>query len=455
MATIQLRTAVPGPKSKALADRRLRAVPRGLAHATPVYVAKAEDAVLEDVDGNRYIDFAGGIGCNNVGHRRPSVLSAIHEQLDRFLHTCVQVTPYESYVRLAERMNQLTPGKFPKKTLFVNSGAEAIENAVKIARAHTGRSGIVAFEDAFHGRTMMTLALTSKTHPYKAGFAPFPGDVYRIPYAYCYRCSYSLTYPSCDLFCARHLEDTFKRVVASEDVAAVIAEPVLGEGGFVAPPSDYFRVLMDICHKHGVLFIADEVQTGFGRTGALFASEHYGIEPDIFVTAKSLGGGLPLAAITGRAEIMDAPQSGGLGGTFGGNPLSGVAALAVLDAFEDENKNLSARANELGNRFRRRALDWQRRWSMIGDVRGLGAMQAMELVQSAETRLPAPEETKQIVQYCYEHGLIILSAGSYSNVIRALMPLAITDTQMDEALAVLESALQAVCERKEVAAQPV
>jgi len=411
--------------------------------------------VLEDVDGNRYIDFAGGIGCNNVGHRRPSVLSAIRDQLDRFLHTCVQVTPYESYVRLAERMNELTPGKFPKKTLFVNSGAEAIENAVKIARAHTGRSGIIVFEDAFHGRTMMTLALTSKTHPYKAGFAPFPGDVYRIPYAYCYRCSYSLTYPSCDLFCARHLEDTFKRVVASEDVAAVIAEPVLGEGGFVVPPPDYFKVLIDICHKHGVLFIADEVQTGFGRTGALFASEHYGIEPDIFVTAKSLGGGLPLAAITGRAEIMDAPQPGGLGGTFGGNPLSCVAALAVLDAFENENENLSARANELGSQFQRRARDWQRRWPMIGDVRGLGAMQAMELVQSADTRLPAPDETKQIVQYCYEHGLIILSTGSYSNVIRALMPLVITDAQMDEALAVLESALQTVCERKEAAVQPV
>jgi 4-aminobutyrate aminotransferase/(S)-3-amino-2-methylpropionate transaminase len=455
MATIQLRTGVPGPKSKALADRRLRAVPRGLAHATPVYVAKAQDAVLEDVDGNRYIDFAGGIGCNNVGHRRPSVLSAIRDQLDRFLHTCVQVTPYESYVRLAERMNELTPGKFPKKTLFVNSGAEAIENAVKIARAHTGRSGIIAFEDAFHGRTMMTLALTSKTHPYKAGFAPFPGDVYRIPYAYCYRCSYSLTYPSCDLFCARHLEDTFKRVVASEDVAAVIAEPVLGEGGFVVPPPDYFKVLIDICHKHGVLFIADEVQTGFGRTGALFASEHYGIEPDIFVTAKSLGGGVPLAAITGRAEIMDAPQPGGLGGTFGGNPLSCVAALAVLDAFENENENLSARANELGSQFQRRARDWQRRWPMIGDVRGLGAMQAMELVQSADTRMPAPDETKQIVQYCYEHGLIILAAGSYSNVIRALMPLVITDAQMDEALAVLESALQTVCERKEAAVQPV
>src|SRR5438876_2375391 len=367
MATIQLRTGVPGPKSKALADRRLRAVPRGLAHATPVYVAKAQDAVLEDVDGNRYIDFAGGIGCNNVGHRRPSVLSAIRDQLDRFLHTCVQVTPYESYVHLAERMNELTPGKFPKKTLFVNSGAEAVENAIKIARAHTGRSGIIAFEDAFHGRTMMTLALTSKTHPYKAGFAPFPGGVYRIPYAYCYRCSYSLTYPSCDLFCARHLEDTFKRVVASEDVAAVIAEPVLGEGGFVIPPKDFFRVLMEICHKHGVLFIADEVQSGFGRTGHLFASEYYGIEPDILVTAKSLGGGLPLAAVTGRAEIMDAPGPGGLGGTFAGNPLSCAAANAVLDVFE--RGSLLARANEIGERFDRRAQQWKARFEIIGDVR--------------------------------------------------------------------------------------
>ena len=453
MPTIQLRTAVPGLKSKALVERRIRAVARGLSHGTPVYVAKAEGAMLEDVDGNRYIDLAGGIGCLNVGHRRDVVINAIRRQLDRFLHTCIQVTPYESYVRLAERLNELTPGKFPKKTLFVNSGAEAVENAVKIARAYTGRPAIIAFEDAFHGRTMMTLALTSKTHPYKAGFAPFPSDVYRVPFAYCYRCSYSLKYPSCDIFCARHLEDTFKRVVASEEVAAVIAEPVLGEGGFVVPPPEYFRVLLEVCRKHKILFIADEVQTGFGRTGALFACERYGIEPDILVTAKSLGGGLPLAAITGRAEVMDAPGPGGLGGTFAGNPLSCEAALAVLDLFE--NEDLSSRANELGDDFQRRAREWQKRWPMIGDVRGLGGMQAIELVQSEDKREPATEETKQIVQYCYEHGLIILSCGSYSNVIRVLMPLVITDTQMDEALAVLESALQTVCERKEAAVQPV
>src|SRR6185437_2051512 len=392
MTSIQLKTSVPGPKSKALGQRRAAAVPRGLSHATPIYVARAEGAMLEDVDGNRFIDLAGGIGCVNMGHRSARVVKAIHEQTERFLHTCVQVTPYESYVRLAERLNELTPGKFPKKTLFVNTGAEAVENAVKVARAYTKRPGIIAFEDAFHGRTMMTLALTSKTHPYKAGFQPFPAEVYRIPYAYCYRCSYSLKYPSCELYCARHLEDTFKRVVASEDVAAVIAEPVLGEGGFIAPPPDYFKVLIELCHKYGIVFIADEVQSGFGRTGALFACERYGVEPDLLVSAKSLGGGLPLAAVTGRAEIMDAPGVGGLGGTFAGNPLSCAAALAVLDLFEREN--LLARANQLGDHFQRRAGEWRRRWRIIGDVRGLGGMQAIELVQSQESKAPASEETK-------------------------------------------------------------
>jgi 4-aminobutyrate aminotransferase / (S)-3-amino-2-methylpropionate transaminase / 5-aminovalerate transaminase len=445
MGTIQLRTEIPGPKSNALAERRSAAVPRGLSHGTPIYVAKAEDAFLEDVDGNRYIDFAGGIGCVNVGHRQEPVVSAIREQLDRFLHTCVQVTPYENYVRLAERMNEVTPGIHPKKTLLVNSGAEAVENAVKIARAHTGRSGIIAFEDAFHGRTMMTLALTSKTHPYKAGFAPFPGDIYRIPYAYCYRCSYHLTYPSCELFCARHLEDTFKRVVASEDVAAVIAEPVLGEGGFVAPPPEFFKILIEICRKHGVLFIADEVQSGFGRTGRLFASEHYGIEPDLLVTAKSLGGGLPLAAVTGRAEIMDAPGPGGLGGTFAGNPLSCAAALAVLDLFQ--GTHLLDRAQALGKQFQKRGREWQKKFPIVGDVRGLGGMRAIELVKSPQTRQPASDETKQVGKYCYEHGLITLSAGSYGNVIRVLVPLIATDEQMNEGLDVLEAALQAVCEK--------
>ncbi len=441
----------PPVQSAGRADRKRRTA-WAVANDSNLRV-EPEDAWLEDADGNRYIDFAGGIGYVNVGHRQEAVVSAIHQQLDRFLHAAVQVTPYESYVHVAERLNAATPGKFLKKTLLLNTGAEAVENAVKIARVHTGRSSVIAFEDAFHGRTMMALALTSKTHPYKAGFAPLPGDVYRIPYAYCYRCSYSLKYPSCDLFCARHLEDTFKRIVASEEVAAVIAEPVLGEGGFVVPPKDFFRVLIEICHQHGVLFIADEVQTGFGRTGYLFASEYYGIEPDLLVTAKSLGGGLPLAAVTGRAEIMDAPSPGGLGGTFAGNPLSCAAALAVFDIFE--RKDLLARAHELGVEFQRRARQWQQRWSMVGEVRGLGAMQAIELVKSGENREPAPEETRQVIRYCYEHGLIVLSAGSYSNVLRVLVPLVITQAQWDEGLDVLESALQAVQDKREALTQSV
>lgn len=444
MATIQLRTPLPGPRSRELMQRRTAAVPRGSYQATPIFVSHAEGAMLEDVDGNRLIDFAGGIGSLNVGHRAERVVEALRKQLDAFLHTCFSVTPYEGYVRLAERMNQLAPGDFPKKTLFVNSGAEAVENAVKIARCYTRRPAVICFEDAFHGRTLLTMSLTSKTHPYKAGFGPFASDVYRIPYAYCYRCSYSLKYPECGIYCAHHLEDTFKRVVDSDEVAAVVAEPVLGEGGFVAPPREFFHVLQEICRKHGILFIADEVQTGFGRTGAMFACERYGIVPDILVTAKSLGGGLPLAGVTGRAEIMDAPGVGGLGGTFGGNPMACAAALAVLDTFASEN--LFERAEQLGKKFAARAHAWKKRWPLIGDVRGLGAMQAIELVRSPETREPAKEETEQIIRACYECGLVMLSAGTYGNVIRLLVPLVISDAQFEEGLAVLESAIATVCQ---------
>jgi 4-aminobutyrate aminotransferase/(S)-3-amino-2-methylpropionate transaminase len=290
----------------------------------------------------------------------------------------------------------------------------------------------------------MAMAATSKTHPYKAGFEPFPSEVYRIPYAYCFRCSYSMKYPSCDVHCARHIEDTFKRVVAAESVAAVIVEPILGEGGFVTPPAEFYPTLGAICRQHGILLIADEVQTGFARTGAMFACERLGLEPDLVTMAKSLTGGLPMAAVTGRAEIMDAPGAGQLGGTFAGNPLACEAALAVLDIIEKEN--LCARANVLGERFRKRAGTWQERWELVGDVRGLGAMQAIELVRSKTTRQAADEETKQVSQYCYEHGLVTITAGSYSNVIRLLMPLVITDAQMDEGLDVLEAALARVAE---------
>jgi 4-aminobutyrate aminotransferase/(S)-3-amino-2-methylpropionate transaminase len=434
MPSIQLRTPIPGPRSRELAERRTQAVPRGVSQLTPVFVSRSEGAVIEDVDGNRLLDFAGGIGCLNSGHRDPGVVAALHAQVERFLHTCFMVTPYESYVRLAEKLNTLAPGSSPKKTLFLSSGAEAVENAIKIARAFTRRPAVVCFEDAFHGRTLLTLSLTSKTHPYKAGFEPFAGDIYRVPYAYCYRCSYSLTYPACRLHCAAHLEDAFKRVVAAESVAAIIVEPVLGEGGFVVPPRGWLGVLHEICRKHGILLIDDEVQTGFGRTGKMFAIEHEGLEPDLMVTAKSLGGGLPLAAVTGKAEIMDNTGPGSLGGTFGGNPLACEAALASLEAIE--NRRLCECAMRLGEQFRERALVWKERFAVIGDVRGLGAMQAFEMADA--------ESTQALTKYCYEHGLILVTAGTYGNVIRILMPLVVTGEQMIEALDIMEAGLTAL-----------
>jgi 4-aminobutyrate aminotransferase/(S)-3-amino-2-methylpropionate transaminase len=444
MTTIQVRTPIPGPKSQELMRRRNSAVPRGVYHATPIFAARAEGAVLEDVDGNRFLDFAGGIGCLNVGHRAPRVLAAIREQLDALLHTCFSVAPYAKYIELAEKLNSIVPGNFPKKTMLLNSGAEAIENAVKIARSYTRRPAIICFEDAFHGRTMLTMSLTSKTHPYKAGFEPFATDIYRIPYAYCYRCSYSLQYPACNVFCAHHLEDTFKRVVAAEAVAAVVVEPVLGEGGFVAPPREFFTVLQEICRRHKILLIADEVQTGFGRTGAMFASERYGLVPDLLVSAKSIAGGLPLAAVTGRAEIMDTPGVGGLGGTFGGNPVSCAAGLAAIETLEREN--LSGRAEKLGERFDSRARAWQKALPLIGEVRGLGAMRAIELVRSRDTREPAKEETERVLRYCHEHGLILISSGTYGNVLRLLVPLVITDEQFEEGMNVVQAALSSVAE---------
>jgi 4-aminobutyrate aminotransferase / (S)-3-amino-2-methylpropionate transaminase / 5-aminovalerate transaminase len=423
-------------------QRREAAVPRGVFHSTPVFAAKAEGAVIEDVDGNRFIDFAGGIGCQNAGHRSPKVVESVRAQLAQFIHTCFSVAPYEGYVRLAEKLNQLAPGEFLKKTLLMNTGAEAVENSIKIARAFTKRPAVICFDDAFHGRTLLALSLTSKTNPYKAGFEPFVSDTYRIPYAYCYRCAFGLTYPSCALTCAHHLEDVFRRVVSAESVAAVIVEPVLGEGGFIAPPPDYFQVLSEICRKHGILLIADEVQTGLARTGTLFACEQYGLTPDLLVTAKSLGGGFPLGAVTGRAEIMDSANVGGLGGTFTGNPVACQAALAVLETIEQEN--LCARATQIGIRFVDRAHRWRQRWDNIGAIHGLGAMRAIELIRSPEGREPAESETKQIVKYCYENGLITISAGTYGNVIRLLMPLVITNEQFDEGLDVIESALERV-----------
>jgi 4-aminobutyrate aminotransferase/(S)-3-amino-2-methylpropionate transaminase len=449
MKTIQIRTEVPGPKSRALLARREAAIPRGPQLVTPIFAAKSEGAWIEDVDGNRYIDFAGGIGCLNVGHRAPRVENAVREQLGKFLHLCFGVTPYESYIALAEKLNALAPIQGAKKTFFVNTGAEAVENAVKIARVHTKRPAVICFEDAFHGRTLLTMSLTSKTNPYKVGFAPFAPEIYRIPYAYCYRCSYHLTYPSCKMTCAHHLEDTFRRVVAADSVAAIIAEPVLGEGGFMAPPKEFFPILREICDKHGIVLIADEVQSGIGRTGKFFAIEHYGVEPDIITTAKSLGGGLPLAGITGKAHIMDAPIAGGLGSTFAGNPASCVAALAVIETIEKDG--LLARSTALGKRFEQRARSWQQKWQLIGEIRVLGGMCAIELVRNRETREPANTETKELAHFAYEHGVITITAGTAGNVMRILVPLVVTDEQFDEGLDVLEAGLAHVAEPKQAA----
>ena len=416
-------------------------VPQGPFNVTSIFVKKAKGAIIEDVEGNEYIDFGGGIGVVNVGHCNEKVVAAIKEQADQYLHTCFHISMYEPYVELAKQLNEITPGDFAKKTFFVNSGAEAVENSVKIARYATKRQGIIAFENAFHGRTYMAMTLTSKVKPYKFGFGPFCPEVYRVPFAYCYRCPFGREYPSCELYCAEFLEDFFIGNVAAESVAAVIAEPIQGEGGFIVPPPGYFKKIKAICERHGILFIMDEIQTGMGRTGKLFASEHYDVVPDIILTGKSLAAGLPLAGITGRAEIMEMPHVGGLGGTYGGNPIACRAALAVLDLL---NTEFLEKAAVLGEKVRTRFLELQEEFEIIGDVRGLGAMIGMELVKNRQTRKPAADKAKELVNCCLEKGLIILACGNYGNVIRTLMPLVITDEQLERGCSILRNGLKEI-----------
>jgi 4-aminobutyrate aminotransferase / (S)-3-amino-2-methylpropionate transaminase / 5-aminovalerate transaminase len=441
-SSIRLLTAIPGPRSTELTKRRQASVPKGVSSVLPVFIRSASGATLEDIDGNQLLDFTGGIGCQNAGHRPPEVVRAIHDQAEQFLHTCFMVTPYEAYVQVAELLNARTPGNFAKKTFFVSTGAEAVENAIKIARHFTRRQAIIAFEDGFHGRTQLAMSLTGKSKPYKSGFGPFAPEIYRMPYAYCYRCPHGLTYPSCKIECARRLESTFQRHVEAEAVAAVIFEPVLGEGGFVVPPPEWFEVITGICRKHGILVIADEIQTGFCRTGPLFACQRFGVEPDIIVTAKSIAGGLPLAAITGRAEIMDSAGPGGLGGTFGGNPVACAAALELFKAVD--TLDLAVRSERIGQLFQSLTRDWPRRFPLIGDIRGVGAMRAIELVKDPATKDPAAEQTRQVLAACHRRGLLIISAGTFGNVIRVLVPLVATDAQIEEGLNVLEQSLAEV-----------
>ncbi len=417
-------------------------VPRGPFNVTELFAASAKGATITDVEGNEYLDFAAGIGVMGVGHCHPSVVAAVQDQAALFSHTCFHVVMYEAYIEVAKKMNAVAPGDFAKKTILLNSGAEAVENAVKIARYATGRDAVIAFEDAFHGRTLMGMSLTSKTMPYKKGFGPFAPEVYRLPYAYCYRCPLALDYPGCGIACADLLSDAFKNYVGGEEVAAVIAEPVLGEGGFVIPPPEYFPKIKSICEEQGILFIADEVQSGFGRTGKFFAIENWGVAPDLLTAAKSMAAGYPLSAVTGRAEIMDAPHAGGLGGTYGGNPGACRATLAVFDIIE--NEGLIARAQTIGERVTAAFQTLSDELEVVGDVRGLGAMVAIELVTDRATKTPATDLTKALVSRVVEKGLVMISAGTYGNVIRPLMPLVIDDATLERGLDIIGTSLREV-----------
>ena len=441
--TIKLKTALPGPRSLALMAERQKHVARGPFHTTPIFVDRGKGAMLEDVDGNQLLDFAAGIGVVNVGHASALVSDAIHTQAAKLLHASFNVTAYEGYIRLAEKLNAATPGTFAKKTFLANSGAEAVENAIKIARAHTGRQAIVCFDHAFHGRTYMAMSLTSKAKPYKTGFGPFNPEIYRSAFPYTYRWPTGTTDSArVSQECFQQFEELVNSRISPNQVAAVILEPVLGEGGFVAAPKEFLKMLREFCTSHGIVLIADEIQTGFGRTGSLFASEQLDFVPDMITTAKGLGGGMPISAVTGCAEIMDAPIEGGIGGTFGGNPVACAAALAVFKSFEDGK--LLAHAREIGETLRKRMGDWFERYPVVGEVRGMGPMQAIELVKDRKTKEPFPEAAKKLVKHCYENGLIVMTAGSYGNVLRLLMPLVVDQDQLREGLDVIEAGLKEI-----------
>src|SRR6266540_7373266 len=429
---IELRTEIPGPKSRAILERKERVVADPLSVFLPVVVDEARGATLTDVDGNTFVDFTGGVGCLNVGHSHPRVVAAAQEQLSRFSHTDFTIVPYEVYVTLAERLCELAPVRKPAKAAFFNAGTEAIENAIKFARSYTKRPGVIGFEGAFHGRTLLSMTLTSKTHPYKAGLGPFAPEVYRVPFPNSYRG------PSAAEALAA-LERALVTQVAAESVAAIVIEPVQGEGGFVVAPPEFLEGVRRVCDDSGIVLVVDEVQTGFGRTGKMWGIEHYGLEPDLMCVAKSIAAGLPLSGVIGKAEIMDAPGDSAIGGTYVGNPVAQAAALAVLDVFEDDG--LVERAGQLGEVIRTRMLAWQQRWPAIGDVRGLGAMLAVELVHDRETKDPAPELASAVVEAAAERGLLLLKSGIYSNCIRVLVPLVISEAELDEALGGWEDAL--------------
>lgn len=414
-------------KNHALQELRNQFIPVGHSSMTQCYVDSAKGAIITDVEGNEYIDFAGGIAVMNVGHSHPKVVAAIKDQVEKFTHTCFMVNPYEPAVQLARKLCDLTPGNFPKKALFINSGAEAVENAVKIARYYTKRPAVIVFENGYHGRTLLTMTMTSKVKPYKLGFGPFAPEVYRMPFG--------------DVVGPSKLRDFFIKHVNPEAVACVVAEPVQGEGGFIAPPQGYFQELTAICREHNILFIADEIQTGMGRTGKMFAMEHWEVEPDLITVAKSMAAGMPISAVVGRKDIMDSVHPSGLGGTYGANPLACRAALAVIEIFEEEN--LLARSVALGETLKDRFEKWQTKYDVVGEIRGLGAMLGLELVRDKNDK-PAADEAKKLAMFCLERGLIILVCGSYGNIVRILAPFVITDEQLDKGLSILEQGLDEI-----------
>jgi len=439
MPYIQIKTEIPGPKAKSMLERRARAVSSGVGRATDVVVERARGALVEDVDGNTFIDFAGGIGMLAVGHCPENVIRAMSEQASKLIHMCALVGTYEPYVRLAELLNSVAPGSFPKKTVLANSGAEAIENAVKLSRAFTKRQAIVVFEGAYHGRTLLTLSLTSKYNLFKKGFGPFAPEIYRFPAPNLYRRSTLLTEDQYLEECLRQLDHNFVAQVDPSAVAAVLIEPVQGEAGFLPVPALFLERLRALCDKHGMLLIADEIQCGMGRTGKLFAIEHYGIVPDLIATAKSLGAGMPISAVTGRADVLDSAHVGGVGGTYGGSPLACAAAIEAVETIR--KPEFLARAVEVGNLLQRRLAKWRERFPLVGDVRGLGPMQLVEFVRDRKTKEPAPEETLATIKRAAARGLILIRAGLYSNCIRLMPPLTAEDALYEERLDVLEGAI--------------
>ena len=434
----KLVTEIPGPKSREWFERRAQAIPQGVFNTHPIVTARASGAIIEDVDGNRLIDLATGIAVLNVGHTSPEVVKAAQDQLERDTHTCFHVTANEPYIELAERLNALTPGDFPKKTMFANSGAEAVENAVKIARKATGRQAIVTFDHAFHGRTLLAMSLTAKVMPYKQGMGPFAPEIYRLPFPYPYRWPTGPDRAADEALA--YAKDEMHKHIGEENIAAVIVEPIQGEGGFIVPAPGFLKGLAEYCQANGIVFIADEIQSGMGRAGRWFAIEDEGVVPDIVTSAKSLGGGLPISAVTGRAELMDAVHVGGLGGTYGGNPVAAAASLAVLAQIEREG--LLERSRTLGEKLLGRLREMQERHALIGDVRGRGMMAAIELVTDRATKQPIDGPTgSDIVKRCLENGVVILKAGTYDNVIRLLPPLTIDEGLLDEGLGVLDEAI--------------